>query len=440
MTTQATFAAPSAEAGPVPKQGLRFLVRTAPQHALLVSADLIASGLDACPSPAHPKGYLKVVLPPSGPLDGVAAATQVLGSHPYIHRLWRLDYLWPGAMGQADFVTRCADGLVQRWSASWPAGLSRVPDHEIQVEATFRDRSYLGSQLASALQQRLAAMTALPSRPSTQALELAGEPAPARASSPGPEILSILLTPKAVLASFWQPGSHVGAASVPSAWRKTLAGTTFPSRASRKCVEALAHGIASGLWSGETSAPHKGKAWAQRARPLEGQTWLDIGASPGGVTRALLGLGAGVVAVDRARLADDLYAAPNLVFLQRDAARLDLDEIRQQMEIPAFHGLVCDMNGSVEAACATTISLVPLLNAAAAVIFTLKLADTKGWREALVLVQRSFRKAGLHVVGARHLEANRNELTIFAQPSSVTTEGPAAQPAPALFDSGPQYR
>ena len=74
-----------------------------------------------------------------------------------------------------------------------------------------------------------------------------------------------------------------------------------PSRAYRKLWEALA--LAGAL-------------------PAAGETCVDAGASPGGWTWALAGLGAEVLAIDRADLEPRIAALPTVATLRHDAFTL----------------------------------------------------------------------------------------------------------------------
>jgi 23S rRNA (cytidine2498-2'-O)-methyltransferase len=56
-----------------------------------------------------------------------------------------------------------------------------------------------------------------------------------------------------------------------------------------------------------------------RAWPKPGETCLDLGASPGGWTWAVAGLGAAVTAVDRAELAPEVTRLPGVTFRQGNA-------------------------------------------------------------------------------------------------------------------------
>ncbi|MGI4976635.1 MAG: SAM-dependent methyltransferase, partial [Janthinobacterium lividum] len=61
--------------------------------------------------------------------------------------------------------------------------------------------------------------------------------------------------------------------------------------------------------------------------PRAGQTCLDLGASPGGWTWAIASLGAGVVAVDRAPLADKVAAMPGVAMLRESAFALEPEAV-----------------------------------------------------------------------------------------------------------------
>jgi 23S rRNA (cytidine2498-2'-O)-methyltransferase len=79
-----------------------------------------------------------------------------------------------------------------------------------------------------------------------------------------------------------------------------------PSRAYRKLWEAL-------VLAGETPGP--------------GQRCVDAGASPGGWTWALAGLGAEVLAIDRAELEPRIAALPSVSVLRHDAFTLEPAEL-----------------------------------------------------------------------------------------------------------------
>jgi 23S rRNA (cytidine2498-2'-O)-methyltransferase len=62
-------------------------------------------------------------------------------------------------------------------------------------------------------------------------------------------------------------------------------------------------------------------------RPAEGERCIDAGASPGGWTWALAGLGASVLAVDRAPLESRIAALPRVECIRHDAFTLAPDDI-----------------------------------------------------------------------------------------------------------------
>ncbi len=65
--------------------------------------------------------------------------------------------------------------------------------------------------------------------------------------------------------------------------------------------------------------------WRDWPRP--GQACLDLGASPGGWTWAIASLGAGVVAVDRAPLTDDVAAMAGVSMLRESAFALESESV-----------------------------------------------------------------------------------------------------------------
>jgi 23S rRNA (cytidine2498-2'-O)-methyltransferase len=83
----------------------------------------------------------------------------------------------------------------------------------------------------------------------------------------------------------------------------------------------------------KTEAPSRAylKLWelftVHGVRPQPGETCLDLGASPGGWTWVLAGLGANVKAYDRSELAPHLMQMKNVVFEKRNAFALKPKEI-----------------------------------------------------------------------------------------------------------------
>ena len=72
------------------------------------------------------------------------------------------------------------------------------------------------------------------------------------------------------------------------------------------------------LWEALTRAPRM---------PQPGETCLDLGACPGGWTWVLQGLGANVISVDKAPLAPNVAALPNVKYVQQSAFALKPEEI-----------------------------------------------------------------------------------------------------------------
>ncbi len=71
--------------------------------------------------------------------------------------------------------------------------------------------------------------------------------------------------------------------------------------------------------------------------PTKEQLAIDLGASPGGWTYVLQQLGARVIAVDKAALAEKIATLPRVSVLQQSAFALDLNDF------PRVHWLVCDV-------------------------------------------------------------------------------------------------
>jgi len=141
-----------------------------------------------------------------------------------------------------------------------------------------------------------------------------------------------------------------------------------------------------------------------------GSHWLELGASPGGMTAELLRHGYQVTAIDRAALDARLEHAPGLRFLQADVA---------DYTPPAgirFDALISDMNGDAQAAIRQVIRLAPHLKPGAVLVFTLKTPNVTGFEETNLLYHRVLalaKNAGLHLLASTHLTYNRHEFTLF---------------------------
>lgn len=141
-----------------------------------------------------------------------------------------------------------------------------------------------------------------------------------------------------------------------------------------------------------------------------GSHWLELGASPGGMTGELLQRGYEVTAVDRAPLDARLHRAPGLTFIKADAAAF-----QPRTAAARYDALLCDLNGPATAAIQAVIRLGPHLRPGGLVVFTLKCAGAETLNEILALcrtVETEARAAGLTLIGKTHLNYNRWEFTL----------------------------
>ncbi len=147
-----------------------------------------------------------------------------------------------------------------------------------------------------------------------------------------------------------------------------------------------------------------------RAPLPEGSHWLELGASPGGMTSELLDRGFRVTAVDRAPLDPRLNRRPGLTFLKADAATF----------LPP-PGTVCDallsdLNGDALVSLRLVIRLLPYLRPGGPVVFTLKTPHTETLTDITALCQTVLASAaanGLRLIAITHFTYNRQEFTVF---------------------------
>lgn len=150
-----------------------------------------------------------------------------------------------------------------------------------------------------------------------------------------------------------------------------------------------------------------------RLPPATGTRWLELGASPGGMTVELLDRGCRVTAVDRAPLDPRLDGRPGLDFIRADVARW------QPRAGEGFDGILCDLNGDARDSIQQVARLSRHLRPEGIVIFTLKLgaAATITAIDALhAEVVAIARQAGLTLFAQTHLTYNRREFTLFFAP------------------------
>ena len=164
------------------------------------------------------------------------------------------------------------------------------------------------------------------------------------------------------------------------------------SRAGAKIAEALHH------------------LQLDRPVPAPGSHWLELGASPGGMTAELLDRGYRVSAVDRAPLDARLENARGLQSVVADAAMF------QPPLGTTYDALLSDMNGDPLESIAQVIRLAKHLRPGGLVVFTLKLPGVTTFAETNALetaVVDAAAAAGLRVFARTHLSYNRHEFTLF---------------------------
>ena len=144
--------------------------------------------------------------------------------------------------------------------------------------------------------------------------------------------------------------------------------------------------------------------------PSAGSRWLELGASPGGMTAELLERGYQVTAVDRAPLDSRLEGVGGLRFVLADAATFRPDKGA------AYEAILSDMNGEARESITRVIRLTEYLRPGGLVVFTLKLAGVGSFAAANAVeadVVGRAAVAGLRVIARTHLTYNRHEFTLF---------------------------
>ena len=153
-----------------------------------------------------------------------------------------------------------------------------------------------------------------------------------------------------------------------------------------------------------------------RPLPRKGSHWLELGASPGGMTSELLGRGYQVTAIDRAPLDPRLDRQPGLNF-----ARLDVAAFRPNASM-TYDAILSDMNGDPRESIHQVGRLAGNLKPGGLAIFTLKTTGAPTFpamNELLRSTVSTAKEAGLRLFAKTHLTYNRQELTLFFEASPV---------------------
>lgn len=154
-----------------------------------------------------------------------------------------------------------------------------------------------------------------------------------------------------------------------------------------------------------------------RPLPAEGAHWLELGASPGGMTKELLQRGYEVSAIDRAPLDARLVNHQKLTFLKKDVA--EFIPPRSQR----YDAILSDLNGSPLKAFSQLTRLKDFLKEKGLVVFTLKTPDAATIAEIDTLEKEVLalaKTAGFALIARTHLTYNRQEFTLFFEKTAVS--------------------
>lgn len=294
----------------------------------------------------------------------------------YVSWILPLQHAWPCQPKTMDgFIEKAAQALARKFAAVDPQALM------IGALDPGGDRYYRG--LASNLRGRALQLFAQPVRGLHDA----------ESQDPQRPTLFVLLGSEGLFAGVQSPaqagGFHPG-------------GTKFIRQNSESTISRAGAKIAEALHHLPLHAPC----------PARGAHWLELGASPGGMTAELLQRGYQVTAIDRAALDARLSGAPGLRVVQADVADFE----------PAsgigYDAILSDMNGEALLAFSHVARLVRHLKPGGLVVFTLKLAGVETCEEVNALEQNlrsAVEQAGLKWLVCRHLTYNRMEFTCILQ-------------------------
>ncbi|MGJ8633290.1 MAG: SAM-dependent methyltransferase [Luteolibacter sp.] len=142
----------------------------------------------------------------------------------------------------------------------------------------------------------------------------------------------------------------------------------------------------------------------------EGSHWLELGASPGGMTMELLKRHYTVTAIDRAPLDERLGKYGGLKFFREDVGVFVPERGSR------YDAILSDMNGPAVQSIGQVVRLKDFLAPGGVVVFTLKTTgvETIAEIDALEVEVVSLAKSGgLALISRTHLTYNRYEFTLF---------------------------
>ncbi|HYF35423.1 MAG TPA: class I SAM-dependent methyltransferase [Prosthecobacter sp.] len=149
-----------------------------------------------------------------------------------------------------------------------------------------------------------------------------------------------------------------------------------------------------------------------RAPLAAGTHWLELGASPGGMTSELLARGQRVTAIDRAPLDKRLNGRAGLTFVHADVATFE-------PKLGALYdALLSDLNGPPKESIHHVIRLSRCLKPGGLVVFTLKVPRVEDVDAPCAIfrkITQTAEGAGLRLFAQTHLTYNGHEFTLFME-------------------------
>ncbi len=296
-----------------------------------------------------------------------------------------LHHSWPCCPRDMDgFVEKAAQALLRKFGTCHPQTLLVG-----LLQPGSRDSYY--KKLASNLRGRALQLFPPPAQPRPEAED----------QDPDAATLFCLLGKEGLFCGVQSPGLSNG--FYPGGTKFISRNAATISRAGAKLAEALHY------------------LRLHRPPPPTQAHWLELGASPGGMTAELLARGYRVTAVDRAPLDARLDASAGLIFIPGDAATFTpRDNTR-------YDAILSDMNGAARNSIEALLRLSKHLQPGGLVIFTLKTAgvDTlEGMQRLCASVIERAAAGGLCLLAQTHLTYNRHEFTLFFEVGMASHSNP----------------
>ena len=290
-------------------------------------------------------------------------------------RYWLpVQYMWPTKCNEKGYIEKCAQGIALKFASKNFSNVVVFPldrkDQKLASNLRGRILQVLKEKLTKSTSEKL--LIEWTKRPNTQ--------------SPKNQTLIVAISEKCTWAGISSP-QDAGCFFAGGRRYVGVSNENIASRAASKFVEGLETLLLQGIDLSDS------------------KKWLELGASPGGITHELAERQCEVWAIDRADLDKNLLKNPLVHFFKMDAKDFKIKVI--------FDSIFCDMNGPSDISAEICAEKSANLKKGGILIHTLKVHSIEQFENDLGKVISIFNENGCKLIFAHHLYNNKQEITLF---------------------------